>query len=302
MHTRLIALAFSLTGCGALAAAFPAAAQEPQVLVLADGDSRESYFTVHNLRTAHQLSRGAGVRVGILDHFFGVDDHAELYAGGENFVAGQEESLRRTSRHGYWLAVVLREVAPEAQIFALNTSSADEGEKAAAMVRAIDWAIAHRLQVLTYSDRAFSAANRPLLDEAVRRAHRAGIVTTFIHYPLPENLLPGWIGPRTGDDERPPDLNILQYDYSKVFVERILRWQSGDRRHYSQHPFLSISSTSPVTAGMVALLLAADSTLDPAALKELLVRTSRPYTLEGRTGAHVPDAYAALLSLREHRR
>lgn len=42
------------------------------------------------------------------------------------------------------------------QIYALNTSARVETDKVAALVRAIDWAIAHDIKVLTYSDRAFS--------------------------------------------------------------------------------------------------------------------------------------------------
>lgn len=300
MNTRGIALALVLFGWGA-AGSSQAGAQEAEVLLVADGNARQTYFTIHDLWAAQKLSRGTGVRVGVLDHFFDLDHHPELYAGGENFLPGRDAWLRTAAEHGYWMAMVLREVAPEARIYALNTGARDEAEKAQAMARAIDWAIAHHLQVLTYSDAAFSPANRPVVDDAVRRAHRAGIVTTFIHYPLAENLLPGWIGPRTGDDGREPDLNILQYDYSRVFVDKLRRWQDGQPRDPSRHPFLSLSSTSPVTAGMVALLLSADSTVDPDAIKALLVRTSRPYTLDGRTGIHVPDAYAALEALRRRR-
>lgn len=270
------------------------AAPAQGVLVLPGANSRDTYFTIHNLHAAQQIARGKGVKVGILDHFFGVDDHAELYAGGENFLPEDAEAYRKASEHGYWMALVLREVAPDAEIFALNTTARSEVQKVDAMARAIDWAIAHDLDVLTYSDRAFSPDARQVLDPAVERAHRAGIITTFIHYPHPDNLLPGWIGPRTGDDGREPDVNILQYDYSKVFVERLLRWQRGEGRGIGDHPFLSISSTSPVTAGMVALLLSASPSLSPAQVKKLLMESGRPVTLDGMTGARVPDLYAAL--------
>jgi len=71
-----------------------------------------------------------------------------------------------------------------------------------AMVRAIDWAIEHELDVLTYSVQRFSAATRPRLDSAVDRALAHGIVTVFIHYPHLGNVLPTWLGPVSGDDER----------------------------------------------------------------------------------------------------
>lgn len=286
------------TALGVLLAAVvsPAAlsAQEERILLLPDANSRETYFTIHNLHAAQQVARGQGVKVGILDHFFGFTDHPGLYAGGENFLPADSEAFRKASEHGYWMALTLRDVAPDAQIYALNTTARAEAEKVDAMTRAIDWAIAHDIRVLTYSDRAFSPQGRQRLDSAVERAHRAGIVTTFIHYPHPDNLLPGWIGPRTGDDEREPDLNILQFDYSRVFVDRLLRWQSGEAKGIGNHPFLSISSTSPVTAGIVALLLSANPALEPNTVKRILVETSRPVAVEGMTGRHVPDAAAAL--------
>ena len=268
--------------------------QDRSVLVLPDANSHETYFTIHNLRTAHQIARGRGVKVGILDHYFGFADHPDLYAGGENFLPEDDEPFRTASEHGYWMAQTLRDVAPEAQIYALNTTARNESEKVDAMVRAIDWAIAHDIKVLTYSDRAFSADARKLLDPAVERAHRAGIVTAFIHYPHAKNLLPGWIGPRTSDDGREPDLNIFQFDYSRIFVDKLLRWQSGSASGIGNHPFLSMSSTSPVTAGLVALLLSANPTLEPEDIKRVLVETSRPVVVEGMTGRHVPDAAAAL--------
>lgn len=294
MIVRTGALLLALTCAGA-------AAQEP--MVFPGANSRETYFTIHNLRAAHSLSTGRGAKVGILDHTFGVDVHPGLYAGGESFNSGRwAEGYRTGSSHGYWMALVLREIAPDAEIFALGTSNPeDEAAKVNAMVRAIEWAIAHDLDVLTYSDRRFSPALRPRLDSAVSRAHDAGIVTTFIHYPHPGNLLPGWIGPRTGDDEREPDLNILHYDYTVVWPLRVQRWESGDRSRIGDHPFLSISATSPVAAGLVALLRSLDPGLSPEECRRILVESARPLTFERMTGARVPDAYQAVHRVAERR-
>jgi subtilisin family serine protease len=274
-----------------------------QVLVFPGANSRETYFSMHNIHAAHALSRGAGVRVGIMDHSFGVDVHTALYAGGETFQDERHhEAYRRGSSHGYWMALVLREVAPEVEIYALGTSDPDdEAAKVGAMVKAIDWAIAHRLDVLTYSDRRFSAAFRPALDSAVNRAHAAGIVTTFIHYPHPGNLLPGSIGPRSGDDGREPDLNIFHYNYITVSPARVARWEASDRQHPGDHPFASMSGTSPVTAGLVALLRSVEPTLGPEDCRRLLQEAARPVTFEGRTGPRVPDVYRALRDLTDRR-
>ncbi len=270
----------------------------PGVLVFPNANSRATYFSIHNVREAWETSRGAGVKVGILDHSFGFRVHPGLYAGGRSFQTDDwAQSFDTVSHHGFWMASTLRELAPDAEIYALGTYSSDEGAKVDAMVRAIDWAIANHLDVLTYSANRFSPALRPRLDSAVDRAVATGIVTTFIHYPHAGNLLPTWLGPRTGDDEREPDLNILQYDYQVVFTNRYDDWMRRGRES-GYVPFLSISSTSPVTAAFVALLKSARPGLTPADVKRILRETARPMTFEGRRAERAADVAAALHSLR----
>jgi len=247
-------------------------------LVFPGANSRATYFSMHNVAAAQALSRGAGVRVGILDHGFGFDTHRDLYADGVDFRGNG--ALSAYSEHGYWMALTLREIAPDVDIYALNTASRDEPEKVDAMVRAIDWAIENDLDILTYSDRRFSAENRPQLDAAVERAAQAGLVMTFIHYPHPDNLLPSGLSGMSGDDEREPDVNILHYDYSVVFPDWYREYQQGVERP-GWRPFLSISSTSPVTAGIVAMMLSANPNLTPAQCKEILMSTASELEFEG---------------------
>jgi hypothetical protein len=191
------------------------------------------------------------------------------------------------------MASTLKEIAPDAEIYALGTYSSNEENRVAAMVKAIDWAIEHKLDVLTYSAQRFPPGLRASLDAAVSRAVKAGIVVAFIHYPHPDNLLPTGLVARSGDDEREPDVNILHYDYSVVFVEDYQNYVAGKpRRGY--RPFLSMSSTSPVTAGIVALMRSANRGLTPARCKEILMTTARPLVYEGEKAPRVVDAAAAV--------
>jgi hypothetical protein len=272
--------------------------EAPPFIRFPNANSRLTYFTIHNIWDAWEISKGKGVRVGILDHSFGFDVHEGLYAGGATFQTDDwRESFGEESHHGFWMASTLREVAPEVEIYALGTYSNDETAKVDAMIRAIDWAIDHDLDVLTYSAARFSDENRTRLDEAVDRALANGIVTTFIHYPHPGNLLPTWLGPRSGDDDRDPDVNILHYDYQLVFTERYLDWLTrGSESGY--RPYLSISSTSPVTAGFVAMLKSGNADLQPADYKRILMETSREMTFEGNVVPRAVDIAAALRSLR----
>jgi hypothetical protein len=272
--------------------------EAPPFIRFPQANSRQTYFTIHNIWEAWNISEGAGVKVGILDHSFGFDVHEDLYAGGANFQTDEwGTSFGSESHHGYWMASTLREVAPDVEIYALGTYSSDETAKVDAMVRAIDWAIEHDLDVLTYSAARFSDSIRARLDEAVSRAVNHGIVTTFIHYPHPDNLLPTWLGPRSGDDDREPDVNILHYDYQLIFTERYLDWLERGRES-GYRPYLSISSTSPVTAGFVAMLKSVKPELTPAECKRILMDTSRELTFEGSVAPRAVDVAAALASLR----
>jgi hypothetical protein len=285
------ALAVALLTCSTLAVAQE---QKPTILLFPGANSRDTHFSVHNIREAQRTSTGKGVKVGILDHSFGIDAHKEMYAGGQSFQTDDWAANYATeSHHGYWMATTLKEVAPDVEIYALGTYSSNEENRVAAMVKAIDWAIEHKLDVLTYSAQRFPPGLRASLDAAVSRAVKAGIVVAFIHYPHPENLLPTGLFPRSGDDEREPDVNILHYDYSVVFVEDYQNYVAGKpRRGY--RPFLSISSTSPVTAGIVALMRSASPGLTPARCKEILMTTARPLVYEGAKAPRVVDAAAAV--------
>lgn len=287
------ALLASTVGAAGAATQEATTVDAPAILYFPNANSRPTYFTIHNVHDAWRISKGAGVKVGILDHSFGYDAHSGLYSGGRSFQSGDWAESFKVSHHGFWMASTLHEIAPEVEIYALGTYSSDESEKVDAMVRAIDWAIAHDLHVLTYSAARFSPENRAQLDGAVDRALAKGIVITFIHYPHPGNLLPTWLGPRTGDDDREPDVNILHYDYSVVFTKQYAGWmQHGTAAGY--RPFLSISSTSPVTAGFVALLKSVRPALKPTELKRILMETSRVTMFEGQRSPRTVDIAAAL--------
>jgi hypothetical protein len=264
----------------------------PFALVFPGANSRPTYFTVHQVAAAQALATGAGVKVGILDHLFGTDLHPELYAGSANFLGSRGEwKLRSKDEHGYWMALTLREIAPGVEVYALNTASRDEEERATAVAAAIDWAIDHGISVLTYSQPGFSAAGRAIVDPAVERAHAAGIVTTFIHFGHPGNLLPGGLFPGL-EDGREPDIHVLHYDYSVVFAPEYAKLQRGEKSDY--RPFLSISSTSPVLAGVVAMMRERAPDLSPAACRDVLQATARPLELEGRQVSRALDAGAAV--------
>lgn len=266
----------------------------PFVFVFENANSRPTYFSVHGIEAAQELSKGRRVRVGILDHYFGTDVHSQLYAGSANFLGDDAvEKLTTVAEHGFWMAKTLHEIAPEAEIYALNVASRDENQRAGAISRAVDWAIEHDLDVLTYSHRRFSAEVRATVDAAVERAHDAGVVTVFIHYGNPKNLLPGGMFAAL-EDGREPDVNVLHYDYSVLFTEWYGEIQTSGKSSRGYRPFFSISSTAAVTAGVVAMMLSLEPELSPALCREILRATARPMTFEGENVSRVLDAAAAV--------
>jgi hypothetical protein len=255
------------------------------VLVFPGANSRETYFTLHHIKEAQAISKGKGCKVGILDHSFGVSLHPNLYAGGQNFVKGGEEFLTKREWHGYWMATVLHEIAPEAEIYALSARTFKSRIlDAEAMAKAIDWAIEHHLDVLTYSAEAFEGAPKQMLEAALERAHKAGIVTTFIHTGFAQNILPDGLFNPDKEDGREADIHVLHYDYTVVPIKQ---WEGTER-------FFSISSTAPVLGGVVAMMKSLRPDLSPDKCKQILRETAFPLTFHNQKPPRVLDALAAV--------
>ncbi len=250
----------------------------PTTILFSDANSRDTYFSVHKVRGAHEFSRGAGVKVGILDSHFGSGSADDMYASAVDFL-GDPASLAE-AHHGYFMACALREIAPDCEIYALNVMHRDEGRKVSAIIEAIDWAIASGISVLSYSGAAFPAAARSELDAAISRAAEHGIVTCFINYDAEANLLPYGLYPYAGELAREPDVNILHYDYNALFLRQYRDFVAAGRvaNGGNDIPYFSVSSTAPVLAGFVAILRGIDPDLSPGACRAALVDTS--YTLD----------------------
>lgn len=270
-----------------------------------DANTRETYASVHNVKEAQKLSTGKGVKVGILDWGFAFAEYGDLYAGGKDFTtySYHEENFNHSAEHGFWMAQTLREIAPDAEIYALGTYCPGEDAWVDAMTEAIGWAIEQRLDILTLSHEKLSDQNRPRFDEAVKRAAAKGIVTTFIHYDAPDNILPWGIFSETGEEYygRAADVNVFPYDYNLLILENYTDAPAGADfdKNYKPQMFTSVSSMSVVTAGGVALLKEIDDTLTPAEYKEILIKTSRPWEYEGEYAEHVLDLEAAVRYLAE---
>lgn len=271
-----------------------------------DANSRDTYDSIHHVKAAQKLSTGAGVKVGIMDWGFGFEEHEGLYAGGKDFTAYDyhDENFNHTSEHGFWMAQTLKEISPDVEVYALGTYVPDD-EKAwvDAMIEGIHWAMEQDLDILTLSHQALSEESRARFDVEVDKAVEQGIVTTFIHYDNPNNILPWgiWNDGGEGYYKREADLNIFQYDYNTLFLNSYedALGDSDYDENYKENLYLSVSSMSVVTAGFVAMLMEVDDTLTPAEYKELLIEAGHPMEYAGERAEHVVDIGEAVKRLAE---
>lgn len=209
---------------------------ETSEIFFSNANSRDTYFMVHNIKQAQKVSKGKGIKVGIIDWLFAYDSNKYLYTGCAD-ITGESQCLYEHNGHGLMMATTLREIAPECEIYAINsTYYIENGEvnRIGFFEEAIDWAIENKMDVLTYSNAAFAGDDRVRGNKAVEKAVQNGIITTFIHNDSQHNIWPyGCLG--FGNDQgfsRTPDVNVyrlisLQYSVSlqcslhKLYMFRI---------------------------------------------------------------------------------
>ena len=253
-----------------------------------NANSRETYFTLHNIKSAHALSSGKGVKVGVIDWFFAYGKDPSLYSG----CADISENANGLSQpgHGFGMANTLREIAPNCEIYAINAVGyGDTADRIGLLESAVAWAINNGIEVLTYSHPAFAGAEKIRMNAAIGKATSAGIITAFIHCDSPQNLWPYGCFPFHPSDQfdRTPDVNILHFDYSELRMDVYERYhailaagqsiQSGD-----DVPFFSFSSMSPVLGGFIALMKERKQDLSVDECRRILIETSFSITETGR--------------------
>lgn len=236
--------------------------------------------------------------------------HKDLYQNAIDFL-NDSESLNKISEHGYWMATTLKEIAPECDIYAINTlDSSNEDKKVTAMIEAVDWAIKNKIDILTYSEAPISERNKQRFDEAVNKAAKNNIVTTFIHDDNPNNIWPNGMFSSSGinNSKREPDLNILNYDFNTLRLNNYEKYEKlkNNISGGDNIPYFSLSSTSPVAAGFVAILKSVNNKLLPSDYKDILKKTSYkmtfkdPFTLKESECSNVADIGKAVIYLKEN--
>jgi hypothetical protein len=248
-----------------------------------NANSRETYYSMHNVKNAHKYGKGKGVKVGILDWCFGQNEYSDLYADCVD-MSNSKYFTESKPEHGYWMACALREIAPECDIYAINYLNGSNSDCFAKEIeQAILWAADNKINILTYSNRAFKSGERIVVDKAVEIAVSKGMIPTFIPYDNDNNIIPGALL-YSHYGNREPDVKILHYDYNTLFLDRYEKYKSttkSDMKSGDDIPYFSISSTSPVLAGFIAIMKSIDDSLTADDCKKILKETSYTACFEG---------------------
>lgn len=255
-----------------------------------NANSRDTYFTIHNVKNAQRYATGKNIRVGIIDWMFAYEENSSLYSGYIN-LSQQDSLLLTADGHGHMMADTLKEIAPDCEIYAINGVVYDgENDEQRIMLfeESIEWAIQNKIHILTYSHSAFYGDNRTKANEAIKTAYDNGIITTFIHNDSIYNLWPyGCLEFFIKKDfSRLPDLNIYHFDYNVVFTKQYEEYMRkisiGEKiKSGNDIPFFSFSSMSPVLAGFVAMIKELKPQYSFEQIKDLLLKTSYEITEKG---------------------
>ena len=251
-------------------------------IIFRNANSRNTYFSIHNIESAHKYSTGKHIRIGIIDWLFSYKKNSDIYAGYSD-ISNQSDFLFELDGHGHMMANTLKEIAPDCEVYAINGVLYDEKEYATRIElfeKSIEWAIQNKLQILTYSHPGFFGAFQQRAYEATKKAYDNGVITTFIHNDSPHNLWPYGCFPLSGNRfSRQPDFNIFHYDYNCFFTNQYEAYlhkleegtalKSGD-----DIPFFSFSSMSPVLAAFIALVKQLAPSYSFEEIKTLLQETS----------------------------
>ena len=240
------------------------------------------------LDEAQSLSRGAGVKVAVLDT--GVDASHPQLAGAvlsgwdylEDDADTSEVSGGSVSGHGTFIAGVVHLVAPDATIIPMRVLSPD-GLDGYRIAEAIRDAVAMGARVINLSLGTRDKIESKVLTEAIKYARSRGVLTTAAagndgdelqHWPAAQ---PEVVSVAALD---PTNVVLATYstrgdwvDFATIGTDLISLMPTGGYDSWS-----GTSMATPLVSGQLALIIAAAPRLDAAHVEEQVRATARKLT------------------------
>jgi len=294
-----------LVGMPAVPVAAGAAAGLPGLLPMADpGSSQSVPWGIHrvNAQKAWEITRGAGVKVAVVDT--GIDfDHADLnVAGGFNTI-DPNVSFKDDNGHGTHVSGTIAAVdngdgvvgvAPDVTLYGVKVLSASGGGTFADVIEGIQWTVENNMDVANFSLGA--SVGNDSLAEAVKAARDAGVAVIAaagnsgrsVGYPAayPEVLA---VAASSEQDQvayfssRGPEVDVIAPGVSIYST-------------YMGGGYRSLSGTSmacPHMAGLAALAIAATGVHGIDAVRAALTAAATPFpdVPDTQQGAGMVDAF-----------
>jgi subtilisin family serine protease len=274
-----------------------------------EADASQYAIAKLHLSEAHRLAKGDNVAVAVIDS--GVDlSHPEL----QGIVADQFDALGSTvtaDRHGTAVAAIIAAhhrlvgAAPDVHILAARAFTVSSGGTAGTtfnIIKGLDWAMSRSARVINMS---FAGPADPLMQRATASARQKGAIMIAAagnagpeSPPLYPAADPSVIAVTATDAQDHLFSMANRGDYVAAAAPGvdILIAAPGDGYQISS----GTSYAAAYASGVAALILERKPTLQPDAIKRILMTTAHNLSPKGRNdqfGAGLIDAYGAVLSL-----
>lgn len=242
---------------------------------------------------AWDLSQGDGITIAILDS--GVDPaHPDLAAKlvpGYNFwdnntdttdVYGHGTKVAGSAAAAGNNALGVAGVAYDAMIMPIRVTGTDGYATTSALAKGVTWAADHGARVMNMSFAGIAGSSTITSAAQYARSKKAVVVASAGNCgcddPTPENPYIISVAATTSTDA------LASFSSRGVYVD-VAAPGSGIYTTARGGGYSSVSGTSfssPITAGVVALIMAANSTLDTAAVEQILLSTADDLGAPGR--------------------